>query len=228
MAYAQQSHLQVVLYLDGEFQQAQGIGHAGALLPHPVCHGLLGELAFIHKALETEGRLYGVEILTLYVLHEGHLQHSLVVGVAHVGGDHRHTGHTAGLETALTADYLVTAVGYLADRDGLDEPEGTYGSGQFLQSLLVEGHTGLERIGFDLLHGDAEHVGRILTGTGPGDFLVHIAYRLAELIHIYVFAQQGAQAPSEPARFFIAHCVSLHFSRALRPRGSCSCWHHCS
>ena len=200
MAHAQQSHFKVVLHLHRQLEQTQGVGHRCALLANAVGHGFLGEMAFLDEALVAEGGFDGIQILPLDILHKGHLQHALVVRFADVCGNHTHAGHTARLETAFAADYLVAVFGDLAHRDGLDEPEGADAGGQFFQGLRIKRAAGLERVGFHHVHGDAEHVGSAGGGFASRHILVHIAYRLAELVGF--FAEKGAEAAPETMLLF--------------------------
>ena len=202
MADAHQAHLQVVLDLGGKLEEAELVGDRGALLAHAVGHLLLGEAAFLHEALVAEGHFDRIQVLALDVLDDGHLQHALVVGVADVGGNHVHPGHDAGAVAALAADDLVLGT-LLPDGEGLDEPEGADGVRQLLEGFRVEAHPGLEGVRFDEVHGDAEHVGRVLLFRGPDHFLVDVTDGFADFAEVgRVVAEEGAQAPAQAMLYF--------------------------
>ena len=202
MADAHQAHLQVVLDFGGEFEEPELVRHGGALLSHAVRHLLLRQAAFLHQALVAHRHLDRIQVLALDVLDDGHLQHALVVRVADVGGNHVHPGLRARAETAFTADDLVLGP-LLADRDGLNEPEGTDGFREFLEGFLPEAHAGLEGIRLDEVHRDAEDVGRDFLFRGPDHFLVDVADRLADLAEVGgVVAEEGAEAFAQAMLYF--------------------------
>ena len=92
---------------------------------------LLGQAAFVYKALIAHCDLDGVKILSLYILYDGHFQHPLVVRRTHIGRNHGHSGKAAGPVAALTADNLVMPVGETPDGYGLNQSERAYGGGKF-------------------------------------------------------------------------------------------------
>lgn len=81
---------------------------------------------------------YGVEILTLYVLHEGHLHDVLVVDGAYVGRYGLEPGHLRGTPTSFTCDDLESVLCSLAERDGLYDAYLAYAVGQLLQLVVIE------------------------------------------------------------------------------------------
>ena len=127
-----------MLNLCRKLEKAEIIGDGSTLLSYPVGHLLLCEIAFLDQSLIAEGHLNRVQILPLDILHDGHLEHSLLAGIPDIGRNHVHAGQTAGAETPLAAYYLISVSRLLPDRDRLDEAERTDGGRKFLQSLLVE------------------------------------------------------------------------------------------
>ena len=163
----------------------------------------LRQAAFLHQALVAHRHLDRVQVLALDVLDDGHLKHTLVIGITDIGGNHVHPGLRARAETALTADDLVLGA-FLADGDGLDEPEGADGVRQFLEGFLPETHAGLEGVRLDEVHRDAEDVGRdFLLRGGPDYVLVDIADRLADFAEVRgVVAEEGAEALAQAMLYF--------------------------
>ena len=224
------AQLEVVLDLGGETQQAEIVGHGSALLADALRHLLLRQAALVDQALVTEGGLDRVEVLPLHVLHDRHLQHTLVVGVPHVGGNHIHSRHPAGPVTAFAADDLVAAACGLSDRDRLDQAQRADGIGQLFQGVRIEGGAGLERVGLDHPDRDAKDVGRRgRVRAGTHDLLVDIAYRLAEAVQVRRITQQGAEALAQASLRFRCHfSYSFRFCPGPPGRGSGSCWNRCS
>ena len=210
MSGAQQAHLDVVLHLGRQLEEPYGIGYGSPLLPHPVGQRVLGQGAFLDKALIAEGQFDRIEVLPLHVLDYGHFEHALVVGVAYVGGHRGEPGHAAGLVTALAADYLVAPVGDAAHRNGLDEPERAYRRCKFLERSLVERHSGLERVGLYHVHRYTQYVGRVLQGTSrPDDLLVHISYGLAELVCSRDIGEYGSHTLAQSSLYLAHSCSPL-------------------
>ena len=86
MAHRYEPLLESELHLVGECEQTHVVRYRGAFLSHLVGHLLLRQAALVDQALHAERYLYGVEVLPLDVLHEGHGMEVLVVGLAHVCG----------------------------------------------------------------------------------------------------------------------------------------------
>ena len=158
MPHGYQAHLQIVLHLGGQLQEAELVGNGSTFLAHPVGHLFLRKAAFLHEALITHGHLDGIQILPLDVLHYGHLQHTLLRCVPDIGRNHVHAGLDGRPVSAFTADNLILPVSFPAHRNGLDKAEGADGFGQFLQGFVVEVHAGLVRVGLNHVHGNAEHI----------------------------------------------------------------------
>ena len=99
---------------------------------------LLREITLGEEPLVTESHFDRVEILPLYILHDGHFQHSLVIGITDICRNHVHSSDAASLETAFTADNLVSVRRLFPDGDRLDQSERLDGYGKFLQRILIE------------------------------------------------------------------------------------------
>ena len=126
MTHAYESYLKVVLDFCRKFEKAQVIGHGSPFLAHSLGHLLLGEVALLYEPLVAHCGLYGVEVFSLDVLNYGHFQHSLLVGLPDVGGDHIHAGKPAGAPAAFSANYLIPAVVQASHGDWLYEAESLY------------------------------------------------------------------------------------------------------
>ena len=140
---------QAELHFGREAEQAQEVGHSGAFLAHTFRQTLLCEVVLVDEFLEGQGYLYGVEVLALDVLDEGHLGELGLVGGADVS---RHIGETChpGCAEASLAGYDLVGVGScLAQRQGLYDSQLAYGCGQLGECLLVEGGARLVGVGGD-------------------------------------------------------------------------------
>ena len=124
-------------------------------------HRFLRQVAFVDQALETECRLDGVEVFPLDVLHDGHFEHSGIVGLADIGGYTVQAGGKGGPVTALTADNLIFVGFDLPERQRLDDTETADGGSQFFEGFGVEGSTGLVGVGHDPVDGDLVDCGGI-------------------------------------------------------------------
>ena len=71
--------LQQQVHRVGQGQQAQGVGHGGAGLAHPLGDLLLGEAVLLHQGAVAGGLLNGVQILPLEVFNQAQLHHRAVV-----------------------------------------------------------------------------------------------------------------------------------------------------
>ena len=127
-----------MLNLCRKLEKTEIIGDGSTLLSHPVGHLLLGEIALLNKSLIAESHLDRVQILPLDILHNGHLEHSLIAGIPYICRNHVHTGETAGAETPLATYNLVSVSGFLPDSYRLNQSQCPDGGRQFLQCLLVE------------------------------------------------------------------------------------------
>jgi hypothetical protein len=142
------------LDLGRQLQQAQVVGHSGAVLAHLFAQLFLGKLHFVDEALEADGHLDGIEFFALDVLHQRHLQHGLVVGDADVGGHLYQAGQLRSTEAALTADQLIAVITHLPHGDRLYDTKFADALGQFGQGLITEMGARLEGVRFDLRHRD--------------------------------------------------------------------------
>ena len=92
----------------------------------------------------------GVQVFTLQVFDEGDL-HRLLIGHFPDDDGNRGEAHHAGRSPpAFTGNQLIGAIVHGPDQHGLEDAVGFDGLRQLLQSLLVEGLTGLFFVGFDL------------------------------------------------------------------------------
>ena len=138
MSDTEQSHFEVVLYLGRKAQQPEIIGHGCPLLSHAVSHLFLRKVAFLYQPLIAHCDLDRVQILSLDVFHDGHFQHSLVIGITDICRNHVHSGDAASLKTAFTADNLISVRRFFPDGDRLDQSERLDGYGKFLQRILIK------------------------------------------------------------------------------------------
>ena len=122
--------------------------------PDPFGQRVLGQATLVDQPLQAQGDLYGVEVLPLDVLDDGHFEQRLVVRFTDVGGDHGESGLLRGSPTPFSADEGVGAVSLFLDGDRLYDPEGTDGFGQLLEGLLGKVTAGLFRIGLDAVYLD--------------------------------------------------------------------------
>ena len=148
------------------------------LLANPDRHLLLGQTALLDQSLIAHRDFDRVEILALDILHDRHLEHSLIVCITDVCRNHVHACKPACPESALSADDLVSAFFLSADRDRLYQAECPDRIGKLVESFLVEVHSRLIWIRFYHVDRDAEYVGCVLTRPLSHYFLMDIAYRL--------------------------------------------------
>ena len=218
MTYRKEADFEVVLDLCRELQQAEVVGHRRTLLADPCGHLLLGEAAFLDEPLIAQSHFDRVEVLTLDVLHDSHLEHSLVVGVADVCRNHVHSREPACPEAALAADDLVSAVSLSADGDRLDEAQCPDRLRQLLESLLVEGHSRLERVRLYEVCRDKEHVcgAALLRLLFAYHFLVYVSDRLSDVSEVCcVISEKSAKAFAKSS-LLLAHAVTLLLLLLLR------------
>ncbi len=115
-------------------------------------------MAFVDQALHAERDLYGVEVLALDVLHEGHGVEVFVVGLADVGRQVAQVGTLRRAPAAFAADDGIASVAVAPHGDGLDEPQLADRVGQLVERLLVERGARLRGVGEDVFHGDFGHL----------------------------------------------------------------------
>ena len=115
--------LQCHLYLCGQFQQTHEVGYGSAALTYALRDLLLCHADGVGHVLVGEGNLYGVQVLTLDVLYQCHLHHTLIFYRTDIGGD---GGQACGLgssPTTLTGDNLISAVSHLTQSDWGDDAD---------------------------------------------------------------------------------------------------------
>lgn len=78
-----------------QLEQPHVVRDGRAFLAHLFREGVLRQVALVDQALHSERDLYGIEILALDVLHQGHGVQVLVVHLADVGGQGFQTGFAA-------------------------------------------------------------------------------------------------------------------------------------
>ena len=142
--------LQRHLYLGREFQQAHVVGDRGTALTHTLGDFLLCHPRCLGKMLIGKSHIDSVQILTLDILYQCHLHHTLILHRADIGGDRCQTGYLGGAPAAFASDNLIFPTLYLTEGDGLDDTHLTDAVGKFLQRLLVKLPTGLVGIGLYL------------------------------------------------------------------------------
>ena len=106
--------------------------------------------------------LDGIQILTLDILHQRHLHHTLVFHRADIGGECLQTCFLRCSPTTFTCDDLVFAVRHLAQGDRGDDTHLTDTVSQLLHRLLVEFSTRLVGVGHNLMDVDLIEVRRPL------------------------------------------------------------------
>ena len=213
MSHADLSDLEVVLHLCRQFQQTKVVCDGGPFLADPLGHLLLGQVALVNQPLVAHRHFNRVEVLSLDVFHNRHLQHTLVVCVADVGRNHLHSREPAGPEAPLTADNLVSVRGFLSHRNRLDESESPNGFGQFCKCILIEGHSWLERVWLDHVNRNHKYVRRttwLFSRFGAYDYLVDISDRLADVFQIRCLSEQCPEALSQSSLSFRRH-ISIFY-----------------
>ena len=130
--------LQCHLYLCRQFQQSQVVGYCRATLPHSLRHFLLSHPVAFEQMLVGKGYLNRVEVFALYILHERHLHHVLVVDGADICWYCRQSCYLRCTPTALTGNNLESVFCYLSQRYRLDNTYLAYACCKFLHCLFVE------------------------------------------------------------------------------------------
>src|SRR5690606_1062475 len=158
------------LYDRVELQKAKVIGDRGTFLSDPGAQGFLGALDLVDESLIGQGELNGIQVLPLYVFHQGHVQGFLVVGDADIGGNGLQSHHFGGPEPTFPGHQLEFVEIELADGYGLDDAEFPNGTCQFLQGPIVEVGARLKGVylnGFDIqFHHIADDLVRIFVRNG--------------------------------------------------------------
>ena len=158
MPHRDEPLLERQLHLVGQLEQPHVVRDGRAFLAHLFREGVLRQVALVDQALHSERDLYGVEILALDILHEGHGVQVLVVHLADIGREARQVGALRRTPAAFAADDDIFPVAGFLDRDGLDDPQLADRVGQFVERLLVELRTRLRGVGSDLRDVDLGHL----------------------------------------------------------------------
>ena len=141
------------LHLCRKFEQTQIIGNSGTLLPHFFGQCVLRKAILFEQVLVSQGNLYGIEVLALYILHEGHLHHFLIIGSPDVCGHSFQSGHLAGSPAPFSGNNLIRPIVHLPQGDGLYDTNLTYAFGKFLHCLGIKFPTGLVGVGLNVCQG---------------------------------------------------------------------------
>ena len=112
----------------GQLEEAHGVGHRGAVLPHPFGHLLLGEGEVVRQPLVPLGELDGVQIRPLDVFHQRGFERLPVGEPAHHRRDGGKPRGLRGAKPALAGDQFIPVRGrpdqhrlknpFLPDRGG--------------------------------------------------------------------------------------------------------------
>ena len=192
--------LQQLLFVGGQVQQAQGVGHVGAALAQPLRQGLLGVAVAVHQVAEGLGLLQPGQVLALQVFDQRQLGQLPRVQLPHQS---RHLFQPRGLgrpPAAFAGGDHIAALPF-HHHQGLHDPVLTDGGGQLLQLFRVEELAGLVRVGPHAVNGQLPH----LFGGGPVE--------KGGLIR-----EQGRQAPAQSLLF--SHKILLYllvYSRLPEP-----------
>ena len=151
-----------------ETQEAEEIGHRGAILAGALGHLLLGHVELAGEALEGAGLLHGVEVGSLEVFDDGDFHRLLVGNLSEDGGDGGHAGKLGGQPAAFADNELEATAGQRPHQHGLDHAVGNDRGGQLSQLLLVHVGTGLEGIAIDLIEGNLAGLAAFCIGGGNG------------------------------------------------------------
>ncbi len=157
---AGQQHL---LHLGCQLQQAKQVGGGAARAAYCLRGLLMGELEFLHQALQALSFFQRVEVFPLHVLDQGHDGSLFVADLAH---QHRHfvqARELGGAKAALTGDDLVAAGTHGAHQQGLHHALGADAFGQFVEAAFVHHLARLVLAGAQLADG---HLAQGFLGSG--------------------------------------------------------------
>ena len=88
-------------------EQPEEVGYGGAFLAYALAQRFLSQTVLLDKLAECQGDFYGVEVLALDILDEGHLCQLGIVGGAYICRHRLEACHEGGAVTALSGDYLI-------------------------------------------------------------------------------------------------------------------------
>ena len=106
MAGGDLAFLEQATHAGRELQQAEGVGHGGAVLAHGVGDLLLRGAELLLEPLVALGLFDRIEVGALQILHERERERLAVVDDLHQGGDLRPTESGGGAVPSLTCDQL--------------------------------------------------------------------------------------------------------------------------
>ena len=110
-----------------ELEQADSIGDCRAIFAAALGDLLLREVKFVNEALKGVRLLDGVEVLTLEVFDQRHLQSHFLRDVAHDDGNAKQSGALRGAPAAFAGNQL-EAAGNSADDERLNDAAGMDGA----------------------------------------------------------------------------------------------------
>src|SRR5207244_3054466 len=89
-----------------ELEQTNRVRHRSAVFPGPLRDGILRQVKFVHQSLKRTRRFYGIQILALNVLDEGHFEREFVGHLPHNGRDFVEPSALRCAPAALAGDQL--------------------------------------------------------------------------------------------------------------------------
>ncbi len=195
MAHVQVTGQQHLLHGIGQLQQTQQVAGRAAAAAHGLGRLFVGELEFLHQALQALGFFQRVQVFALDVLDQGHHRSGLV---GHGLDQHRHLvqpGQPGGAEAAFASDDLVAPAVNRPHQDGLHHALALDALGQFVQRTLVHARARLVLAGLQAVQPQSV---RGLVGAG----------RFRDL-----GAEQGLEAQPQALGFFGCHAPDCQPAR---------------
>jgi hypothetical protein len=125
VAEAELAGLDAGLHGGRQAQQAEEVGHRGAVLAGARGHLLLGHVELAGEPLEGARLLHGVQVGALQVFDDGDLHRLLVGDLAQDGRNGLFAGQLRGAPAALAGDELEAAAGQRRTRMGCTTPLAT-------------------------------------------------------------------------------------------------------
>ena len=111
MSHTDGAVTQGLLDIRWEFEQTGIVGDGGAILANSLGKLLVGQVTFIEESLIGNPDLDGIQVTALDILHQGHLQHALVISRSHIGRYLCQSGELGCPKTALATDQLIVIRG---------------------------------------------------------------------------------------------------------------------
>ena len=148
-----------------ELEQTNRVRHRSAVFPGPLRDGILRQVKFVHQSLKRTRRFYGIQILALNVLDEGHFEREFVGHLPHNGRDFVEPSALRCAPAALAGDQLKARTDRPQDQR-LNDSAGLNGARQFVKGLLVEFGTRLIRARLNQV--DIDFLGTTLRGLAGG------------------------------------------------------------